>query len=746
MLYFQLLVLCGAGLAHCISTIDESWQRTLLLIGGLVTTTALIVGALIWPSPITPSLGWLPRSAGAATPQLDLLLMLVISCGMPGLLLCTAGPLLQRWSATTLASRTYRLYAWSNAGSLLALLAYPLAIEPWLSLPAQGWAWAIAAWIYLALLFVLALRLPHAPPAQPRSAALACKPSVVAELLRWSGWVALSCAPVVLLLGVTHHLGEEVAVVPLLWVVPLAGYLLSWVATFSTATATARWPWQLGTLLALAAQISVWTLGRRIAPGAFGLLIEALTSIVMMFCCCGLCHNELARWRPPAHQLTRFYLAIGMGGALAGIMAAIAAPLLLPATWELPSALLACLVLAAASQFRDPQSALHRGHRHAAAATIILALPIPAALFERELAGWLLGIDSETPRALELAPLHGGALLLALVILVGLQRQRRGSWLDPRRALWTRLAVATLLLLVALVAVRRAVAELRSVEHIERNFFGVKKIASWEAPWLGRNWPLRTLTHGMVRHGAQLLDPAHRHEPTSYYGRESGIGRLLTHHPRREQHAGLRIAMIGMGAGAIAALAQPGDTLTIYEVDPAIIRLAGPGSPYFSFIDETAAHLEAIHLGDARIELERELATAGARQFDVIAVDAFTGGAIPLHLLTREALATYLAHLRDRQGVVALHLSNAYLDLTPIARATARDLGCRSEVLIHLAGKAPAPWENDSEWLLVCRDPAVLDRSALEAIRWTSRLPAPVGPGWTDDRSDLIRALRGFFR
>jgi spermidine synthase len=444
---------------------------------------------------------------------------------------------------------------------------------------------------------------------------------------------------------VTSHLTQEVAAVPLLWMLPLALYLLSFIVSFAWPDAS-RPAWRV--TLALAAALAAF--------GLHGAQAWAATPSVALWCAIlfvyGMAgHGELARLRPAPERLTGYYLAIATGGALGGLLCAVVAPLVFTGYWE-----------------------LHLG---------ILAGPL-AVIFAA-------GVSSAGARQLRVVSAVGTAVL-AVALAVDVVGDREG------------------------------------VEVASRGFYGVLRVVREEA---GEPDELLKLLHGRICHGTQLTAARRRAEATTYFGPSSGVGLALLRHPTRLAGRPMRVGVIGLGVGTLAAWSRPGDAFRFYELDPAVARLSAGEGPVFTHLRDAAGEV-GVALGDGRLVLERE----PPQDYDVLVVDAFSSDAIPTHLLTREAFAAYLRHLAPG-GVLAVHVTNRYVDLKPVVRGAAVALGLEAE---HVPSfENGTGWSSD--WMLVARDRALLDDEVVSAAT-LPRLPRAEVIAWTDDWSNLLRVLK----
>ncbi|MFZ5831944.1 MAG: fused MFS/spermidine synthase, partial [Planctomycetota bacterium] len=565
MLVFQWLLFAGYAYAHLLTT----WLGPRLQTW--VHGTLLIAAVLLLP--ILPSAGW--KSVAAGQPSLAVATILLACVGLPFFVLSTSGPLLQRWFAGAFVGRSpYRLYALSNAGSLLALLTYPFVVEPSLSIAHQSSVWSgLFAGFAVLCALVGFLSLPGRIGSH-RAAAheiIGGERHPAPTLARVLLWFALGMIPSTMMLAATNQVCADVAPVPFLWLVPLSLYLLSFIICFESSR------WYSRGVYTTAFAISAVFMAAALAGGAaIPILVQIVVFFSGSFFCAMFCHGELNRLKPHPQYLTAFYLILAAAGATGGAFVSILAPVLFNSYLEIHVAVLA---------------------------TFLLALGIP--LHERR---------SSLPSL-------------------------RAGW-----AWWLLLVVAggTVVSLGY-----RAIAEGRGVICAIRNFYGVMRVVDDSST--------RNLLHGRINHGRQFLEEAKRQTPTTYFGERSGIGLAMRYHRSGQPR---RIGIIGLGAGTLAAYGRSDDTMRFYELDPDVLRLA---EEYFTFLGDSAARVETV-LGDARLSLEAEWEAEGSQQFDLFVVDAFSGDAIPVHLLTREAMALYLRHLKP-DGMLAFHISNRHFDL-----------------------------------------------------------------------------------
>ena len=653
LLFFQTLLFAGYLYADLLSRLPPRRQRrihtALLLLAGLQIGSFV----LFFGTPLAPPRRFEP--AGSGLPALRILALLATSVGLPYFLLSATGPLLQSWAARLPApERVWRLYALSNLGSLLALLAYPFVVEPALSLRAQDWTWSLLFLVAAAAFSATAGRQTDVIPASPPGLAEETDPPRSLDRLLW---LALSTCGSVLLMATTDQMCQEVAVVPFLWVLPLALYLLSFVLCFELP----RVPWRpIASIVFIASLIPLVIVLREAARLRAPFQVAAFT--VTLFSGCLVCHGELYRLRPAPSRLTRFYLTVAAGGALGGLFVGVLAPLLFSGYWEYPLGLLFCGGLLLVVLARDPRTFVARN----------------------------LGVRA----------LAGGV--------------------------WLALAVALAL------PVKQA---LESAISTSRSFYGVLRVRE-ELPG-DPSWHLRSLMHGRIQHGFQYQSAEKSRQPTTYYGEESGVGRAILGHPRRAAGKPLRIGAVGLGVGTLATYVTAPDVIRFYEINPDVVALSQGLDPTFSFLAGAPGRVEVVE-GDARLSLERELARGEPGRFDVLALDAFSSDAVPVHLLTAEAMAVYIAHLRDGDSILTAHVSNRHIRLQPVLFAAARKFGLVAvEVDANPAGHANLR----SVWVLMSRRAAVLSEPGIAEAAVPLTDHGRNVTLWTDDRSSLFGAV-----
>jgi SAM-dependent methyltransferase len=657
MLFFQSILLAGYAYA------DRSVQQLSAKRQVSLHTILLLLSLLSLP--IIASESWKPQ--GDEDPILHILGLLLATIGLPYALLSTTTPLIQAWYWRSFRQAVpYRLFALSNAASLAALLGYPTLIEPFFGGRQTAIVWSIGYALFALLCIWVGWKslnqasTPVAnetalakneeaaaqtkeaaaqndesaplPDAAENAAAQAAPPAVTVRLL----WIVLSALGSAVLLAVTNHLTQNISSVPFLWVLPLALYLLSFIICFDRPSWYHRGIW--GVAAAISLPLMVYFADSLALFQVSGLYAAGL------FVVCMFCHGELASLKPHPSRLTRFYLAMSLGGALGALSIAIAAPLLLSGYYEL----------------------------HITVAVIALVM-----LWRSLEAPWIWRIGS-------------AGLVVGVIFLVHqeLKEYRLG------------------------------------IREMERNFYGVVRT---------RDYPsepgFRYMLHGSINHGGQLQGEPFEMMPATYYSPSSGYGRLFEAMPQGPK----RVGLIGLGAGALAAYAQSGDQWVIYEINPVVVDLA---KKEFSFLQRMKAPYEIV-LGDGRLALERE----APRQYDVLAVDAFSGDSIPIHLVTREAMAAYVKHLAPG-GVIVFQATNRFVDLQPVAKRLADSFGLEA-VLIEDSPEfttGPERWYLHTDQIVMTKNKALLKHPAFKDAK-TISLREDVGV-FTDDHSNLLRILK----
>jgi SAM-dependent methyltransferase len=632
MVFFQLVLLLGYAYAHALARRASGRPQAAIHIALLAASLLLL--------PVAPDPAWKPH--GGDNPVTGILGLLSATIGLPYFLLSATSPLVQAWYARARPGASpYRLFALSNLASMLALLGYPFLLEPWLPTRAQSRAWSAGYALFVLVCAALAWKSRGLEGAAPRGgeetpAAVEARPPA-GEIARW---LVLSAMGAWLLLAVTNHLTQNIPSIPLLWVVPLAIYLLTFILCFEGRAWYRRDAYLAG--LAWMVCVMAWFLVDRDLE--FDLAWQASVFTAGLFVACMFCHGELAGRRPGPAHLTLFYLAVSAGGVLGAALVGIVAPVVLPGYLELQIGLVAVAFLAVALNLRRP------------------------------------------------------------------------------------LAVTGLLVTVACVAAFCLAWRVRNFTegtiYIERNYYGVVRVKESQTNPADPDTRYRSLVHGSILHGEQWLSPKYRRSATTYYKTSSGIGRTLLAFEGKP----IRVGVIGLGAGTLAAYADADDAYTFYDIDPAVARVS---RAWFTYLSDSSGRI-GIVLGDARLSLEHE----PPQGFDVLAVDAFSGDSIPVHLVTDEAVSEYRRHMKPG-GVIAFHISNRFLDLKPVLLAIARKQGLEFAYL-HESSEDGG---TTSDWVLLTRDRAFL---ALPAIAEIAEPVAPQ-PGfapWTDDYSSLVGVVK----
>ena len=698
MVFFQAALLAG----YVYALIVSRWPLRRQL-GFQLVLLALALVSL----PVGLSASWVNSVPSTGNPSLWLLACLAATVGLPFFIISSNSPLLQKWfSQTHLSSAKdpYFLYSASNAGSLLALLAYPALLEPYFTLRAQSRLWTAVYLLLLPLVGLCALLLWRIGTSEAaketgvvKEEEQSAEPTEVAQneierlsVKRRLRWLLLAFVPSSLMLGVTNYITTDIASAPLLWIIPLALYLLTLILAFARRQVFSSWLPVLilpgATLVLLLIHLSDTSAGAK-------LLIPF--HLAYFFVAALMCHSRLAADRPSTRHLPEFYVWFSLGGVAGGIFNALVAPLIFTSVIEYPLVmLLACLMLPVKEAETNRQRALR------------LDFTLPVVLFA--LTFGLAFLADNFARG----KLSGLLVVLAVPLFV--------SYPFRRRPLRFALALGAVMLGSGFVTG----ANTQTI-HRERNFFGVLRVTN------DGDASLHSLYHGSTIHGRESMVAEGRCEPLSYYRRDGPLGRIFVHF--ESQPANLNVAIVGLGAGAAAAYSKPNERWTFYEINPAVVSIARD-KRYFSYLGECAKAPIDVVLGDARLKL-RDAPTAG---YGLIVIDAFSSDAIPVHLLTQEALDLYLTKLASG-GLLVYHISNRNLDLSSVVADLARR---RNLTCISLFDKRPsqAGGGDPSHWV-------VLTRSASEADVFMSEPIAQVLRGsaerqvWTDDFSNILSVL-----
>jgi hypothetical protein len=638
LVFFQVLLLLGYTYSHLITRHLAPRQQARLHI-------VLLLASLLF-LPIIPSVAFKPAADTDAA--LRILLLLTATIGLPYFLLSTTGPLLQKWVAPRFPEKTvYRLFALSNFGSLVGLLAFPFAIEPFTTSRTQSIVWSGAY-----ALFVLACALSawkssqgaEGPHVVDTSAPAADEPIGPAPSGRdYAMWLAFSALGSVMLLASTSHITQNIASVPFLWVLPLSLYLLTFVLAFEGRGGRGwyeRWM-MFVTLLFVVGMAAGLSAGRGVLDVSLAVPLYSVGMFVSVF----FCNGELALHKPAPRYLTQFYLTISLGGALGGLFVGLVAPRLFPTTFELPLALMALAAMGLVVVWNNKY-------------------------------------------------LIGPALVASLAT----------AWYGSEYLTFLR----------------------DDVIYMHRNFYGTLRVREQGTGDL----QVRRLLHGVILHGEQSTTAPDRLEPGTYYARTSGVGRAIE---ARQAGGPVRLGVVGLGVGTLSAYGRAGDTIRFYELDPDVLALA---KNYFSYLPSSPSNLEFV-LGDARLSLERELARGAKQGYDVLAIDAFSSDSIPVHLITREAIDLYMQHVAP-DGILAIHISNRFLDLKPVLANIAQSLGLAA----RLVSDSPTGSGSASmtDWVLIARTDAAFAHELLDVA--TPIEPNPAFSLWTDQFNNLLDVLK----
>ncbi len=685
MLVYQALLLAGYAYAHAIARLPLKRQAAIhlavLALAGLTLPIAL--------ADLAP-----PASQGLEALWVPLLFVLTI--GPVFFAVSAQAPLMQRWyAADPNAGDPYWLYAASNLGSFAGLLAYPLFLEPNLPLGSQSWVWSAG--------YVLLIGLVAAAAWMRRDAPIVGDDAIAdseAKPIGWRRialWLALAAVPSGLMLSTTTHLTTDIVAMPLLWVIPLGLYLLSFVFAFNERSA-------LGYTLARVAPVVVLLAGgmAMVSQNAASLSIGFAT-VLMLFVLATALHRRLYFDRPSPRRLTLFYLVMSAGGALGGAFTALVAPLLFDWAWEHP-----ILVLAGAALLPDrplvawmERLGLTLRQKKIMVATLLIAATIIAILIN----GWVIAQDNTLVLTGMIAVAFCGVLLLghgrAMVLVLTALMLGRGGY----QTLATSFEGSR-----------------------DRSYFGIYTVRDLQEE--GK----RSLVSGTTLHGLQFTAPDRRRQPTTYYGPNSGVGAALGELPAIAGPAA-RVGVVGLGVGTLACYRQPGQKWDFFEIDRTVLSYSRDET--FTFLSDCAPDA-TIHLGDARIMLDRYRESMGPDdRFDALVIDAFSSDAIPLHLVTDEAFGIYRRTLAE-DGLLLVHISNRFIDLTPMMAALAERHGMIAVLRSH-QDPPFADGISPSLWVVMARDPASLAKllSARPDLSW-HRLPPPAERVWTDDFASIL--------
>ncbi len=693
LVFFQAVLLAGYGYAHLL--LRQCGQRSQIVLHlGVLAVAALAL-------PVGVAHGWRPDAG--TPPTLWLLGLLGASIGVPFFAVSATAPLLQRWFSHTghpHAHDPYFLYGASNLGSILALLAFPFVLEPLLSSRAQALAWTLG-------FAVLAVGIAGCGGVVWQRTISVVAASETGERPNWRqrlSWIVYAALPSSLLLGVTTHLSTDIAPAPLLWVIPLTLYLLTFVIAFARRPPIPHW--FVVRIMPLALMILVAVFWWRRPIGLFLPLHLAAFFVIAL-----LCHGELVRRRPGVEALTEFYLCLSAGGVIGGAFTALGAPLLFDSVFEYPLSLaLAAAVLPGPSRPVKKVFVISFHsigyHEYLSRGDMILALVILTVLIGGQAGATALGWPQSS------FVVYGICAVFAVVVFA------------------LRFRPFGFALCIAAIFVGGSSAA-RSTETLwqGRSFFGVYRVTESADP------PTRSLIHGTTVHGGQVMAANGDIGPTNYYTASSPVVEVLS--ATQARGSGQRVGLVGLGAGALAHWRRPADDWRYYEIDPLIVWLATE-SGYFELMPRGADSIPVV-LGDARLTLAEE----PDGRFDVLVIDAFSSDAIPMHLLTREAVAVYVDKLAE-DGLLTLHISNRFLDLEPVIARIVKRFGYAAQIAYRKQDEIDPdtdPAGSASHWVLIARQQTTLDGLALGEVWQPLDTPA-AGRVWSDDFSNLLEVIR----
>ena len=629
LVFFQVALLAGYTYS------DFTTRRLTPRVQATLHVVLLIASVAVLP--IIPDASWKP--AGSEDPGLRILGLLLATIGLPYFLLATTGPLVQAWFARAYPLGTvYRLFALSNLASMLALISYPFAIEPWITTAVQAGTWSIGYAVFALLCAATALYSLR-KSAAPATAVAAAAPDDGPAPSRFDLilWLSLSAMGSWMLLAITNHVTQNIASIPFLWLVPLALYLLTFILCFESD----RWYQRSYLLGPCAVLLGFCAWGLQSSDVTLDIKTAVPLYLTGLFVFCMFFHGELAKMRPAPRYLTLFYLMISLGGALGGMFVGLIAPRIFPTYYELGLGFVVAAILATITLRKQPFFV------------------------------WILPI--------------------ALAGVCGYFWNKQVEQLHEN----TRVMV--------------------------RDFYGtlrVKEVGTGDDV-------VRRLIHGVILHGEQYLKAERRNSPTTYYGPDSGVALAI----KNTQQDNQRVGVIGLGTGTLAVWGKPGDHYRFFDINPQVISIA---ETEFTYLKDSKAQVE-ISLGDARLSLERE----APHDFDVLVVDAFSSDSIPVHLITKEAMAVYLKHVKHG-GAVAFHVTNRFLKLAPVVKQIADDLGLHAALIVD---EAQDTVFSKTDWVIVTRDKALVENEAI--AQKASAIDAIPGLRlWTDDFNNLYQILK----
>jgi len=651
MLFFQTFLLLGYAYVLLLSKVSLKKQIGLHALVVIIFSAVVFLFASHWQAPILPDIQLKPDDS--IPPLLQVLAVLSISVGLPYFLLSTTSVLLQKWFSALPSKRSpYVLYALSNAASLMALLSYPVLIEPFLPLRLQGVWWGIGFGAYAVFLLLCCgqtffLAKKQKTKASVKRIEISQKQAMI--------WLFFSATATLMLLAITTIQTQSIAPIPFLWILPLSLYLLSFILCFSGG----KWYWRnfyAYLFFATAPLVLIFSLSH--APSILlGIVVYSLS----LFSCCMLCHGELYHQKPHPSRLDTFYVLIALGSVISGIFVGVIAPLLFKGFWE--------IYLAFYSSFFV-------------------------------------------------------ALLALISYKDSLVFRRMHMFFTSEKEVYLCLAIGFPVILAAMAFLLTWMSGYDSLEQW-RSFYGVLTIKERHLS----NTTQKYLLHGNIIHGVQFTSTAQRYKPTTYYGEKSGGGLALRQYQKQKKH--MKVGLIGLGIGTLAAYGRSGDIYTFYEINPQVVSVA---NEKFTYLKDSKAKTDVI-LGDGRLSLATEV-QANKPKLDLLVIDAFSDDAIPMHLLTKEAFEIYLQRIDPQSGIIAVHISNNYINLRPLLIEVAKHFGLSYAIITsRVSGH-----DLQSEWVLLTKNTSLLQSPTIAKAK--ENRPQKQVTLWTDDYSNLFQLLK----
>ena len=780
LLFFQCLLLGGYAYAHVLNHFLPL-RKQVMVHGALLFLAVCTL-------PITPSESLKPDGTGS--PTWDILVLLAFSIGLPYLVLSATGPLVQAWFAKARPGESpYRLYALSNVGSLLALVGFPFLMEPWTTRTFQvnGWSWGMV--LYAVACGYLAWSLRGMQPEEDEEEVIEVDvQSPFRKWATWGLWLALPACGTALLMATTNKMCQDVAVVPFLWVLPLALYLGTFIISFDSPRWYVR---EIYAPLLLASWVGVvWVMNVGVDVHV---ALQVILFCAALFISCMVCHGELYRLRPEPARLTQYFLGISAGGALGGFFVAVVAPILFIGYWEYHIALwLVGFLFVVVQLIQREKWVLGKWHVRGVLTVcwgaVCLAMlrytdfGLAARLtltFGSMLGGWLLArtvlqywwAGRPVSELMELKA-SGAGIVLALIGIVwglgmagALGRSSFGDmWNDLTPGLWLALGLFGLnvfvwisvrkwagwsfhwggvmpILVPALVALGvfltgLARDKVEGAEFTARNFYGTVKVTRYQQGTISENL---SLLNGQITHGFQYTDPNWNNLKTTYFSEYSGAGIAV----RLTEKQGHRMGVVGLGVGTMAAYADAEDVVRFYDINPLVEYMSADEKNLFTYRSNAVARKATVDvvMGDARLMMEQELRENKPQNYDVLVLDAFSSDSIPVHLLTKESFEVYDRHMKP-DGIVAVHISNRYLDLSPVVERLARELDYRMVMVESGGGEEwDEAWVYPCSWILLTRNDSVIEQLRAEAYPETDLRQARDLPLWTDDYASIFRIM-----